>query len=155
MREVLIFFLLAAVLVMVARKTRPALDQQGQVIVEPEQWAEVGDVLKVATFNIQTGKNMHGERDVTRAAAVIADADIVGLQEVAAQTWLNKIGVGSAQISKLAQVGEFGYLFAATRRRWFPSVSRQRLAKQTTDIIVENCHAARPDWKELSQYDHC
>ena len=102
-----------------ARQVRPAVDQQGQVIHDPAVWPSEPLQLKVATFNIQGGKNLVGKRDITMSAEAVANADIVGLQEVHATGWLNKLGFGESQIEVLARVGQFGYLFAATRRRWF------------------------------------
>ena len=119
MRILLLCVLIALVALAIARKVKPATDQHGSTITAPTNWPNEPAQLTVATFNIQTGKDNHGKRDITRAADVIKSADIVGIQEAYAAGWLNRIGLGTPQTEALAQTGDFGYLFAATRYRWF------------------------------------
>ncbi|MEM7358016.1 MAG: endonuclease/exonuclease/phosphatase family protein [Pseudomonadota bacterium] len=118
----IIIALLVLVLLVVARKPRSASDKHGDSISPALQVYEAPDPtlteLTVASFNIQTGKDIQGERDVSRSAAVLQAADIIGVQEVYAPSWLNRLGVGTAQAKVLA--GDyFAHLFAATRVRWF------------------------------------
>lgn len=75
-------------------------------------------LLKIATYNIQTGKSLHGHRDIHRSAEVIQSAHIVGVQEVYAPSWLNRLGLGVSQSEYLAANGGFSWLFCATRLRW-------------------------------------
>jgi len=113
----LIIAVLVLALYVIARKARPAADQQGSAI-NPPTYPKEPEQLTVASFNIQSGKSAKSVRDISRSANAIIDADIVGLQEVLGASWLNKVGIGTNQSKHLA--GErFGYLFAATRRRWF------------------------------------
>ena len=119
MRILLLCVLLAIVALAVARKVKPAVDQLGTRITAPASWPTEPAQLTIATFNVQTGKDNHGKRDISRAAEVIKSADIVGIQEVYATGWLNRLGLGTPQTEALAQIGDFGYLFAATRFRWF------------------------------------
>jgi len=113
------------VLVLIARKARPAIDQHGHGLISPPAQAsplastEAQDVLRVATYNIQTGKSLAGKRDVSASAQVIAKADLVGVQEVYAPSILNSLGMGLSQSEQLAAIGRFDWLFCATRRRWF------------------------------------
>ena len=77
------------------------------------------DPLKVATFNIQTGKNGKGVRDIQTTAELISDQHIIGIQEIYAPGWLNKLGFGQSQLAALSAGKSFHSLMAATRRRWF------------------------------------
>lgn len=128
--------LLAALLL--ARKSRPLANRDGSVIENhPKSEHALANVqFRVATFNVQTGKDLKGKRDITRAARVIANADVVGIQEVYAPSLFNIAGLGSSQTESLAAFKEsgrneprnsvleseirksFGWLFCATRRRW-------------------------------------
>ena len=119
MRILLLCVLIALVALALARKVKPATDQHGSTITAPSNWPNEPAQLTVATFNIQTGKDIHGKRDIARAAEVIKSADIVGVQEVYATGWLNRVGLGTPQTEALAQTGAFGHLFTATRLRWF------------------------------------
>ena len=97
-------------------KARPASNQQGKSIKPPKTGfaAQQSNEIIVGTYNVQTGKNAHAERDILRSADIIQNADIVGIQEVYAATYLG----GKNQAQQLAEHGDFGWLFAATRRRW-------------------------------------
>lgn len=103
-----------------ARKSRPAHDQDGKVLQHQPKPQDDADTthLRVATFNVQTGKSLHGKRDISRAATAIGNADLVGIQEVYAPSLLNRLGFGNSQTQSLAEAGGFGWLFCATRRRW-------------------------------------
>lgn len=116
------FLLVVAVLavLVLARQSRPldarrgsAINQLPNPVIAPEKSA-----FTVATYNVQTGKSLGGKRDINRAAAVIANADIVGIQEVYAPNLLNKMGLGQSQTEALAVQNCFGWLFCATRMRW-------------------------------------
>lgn len=100
----------------IAYKARPAKNQQGNNINPPKSGFndQHKTELIIGTYNIQTGKNSKGKRDIFRSASVLKNADIVGIQEVYAATWL---GVKN-QAEQLAQFNDFGWLFAATRHRW-------------------------------------
>lgn len=100
----------------IAYKARSASNQQGNKINPPKTGFAVhqSNEIVIATYNVQTGKNSKGQRDISRSAAIIQNADIVGIQEVYAATWLG----GKNQAQQLAEHGDFGWLFAATRRRW-------------------------------------
>jgi len=111
---IFIFFLVG--FYFIAYKAKSAVNQQGTQINPPQQgFADIQkDELVVGTYNIQTGKNAQGLRDISRSAAIIKDVDIVGIQEVYAATWLG----GENQAKQLAEHNDFGWLFAATRQRW-------------------------------------
>ena len=116
--ELSILIIIVAIF-LVARMVHPTKAQQGEGLSGDSLPFFEADVLKVATFNVQTGKSLDGERDIQRSAEALADADIAGVQEVYAAGWLNKLGAGSSQTDALAKPGGFAHLFAATRYRWF------------------------------------
>ena len=113
------------VLFAVARKAQPAQDASGtafvgdQAVVSHGNLVSQGHTLKVASFNIQTGKSDKGKRDISRAANQLANVDIAGVQEVYAPTWANILGLGRSQSQAIASPGRFNYVFNATRKRWF------------------------------------
>lgn len=106
-------------MVAIARKPRTGVNQNGLNFVQENEWASEPQTLTVATYNIQTGKSLQGVRDIAKSAAVISSADLVGIQEVYAQSWLNKLGIGQQQSASLTKDKKFGSLFASTRFRWF------------------------------------
>jgi len=102
-------------------KARPAKNQQGISIFAPENGFQENKKkqLIIGTYNIQTGKDVHGNRNINRSARIIQNADIVGIQEVYAKSWLGR----ASQAQQLAEYSadakmNFGWLFAATRLRW-------------------------------------
>lgn len=113
------FLALLLVVVVLARIAYPAKNQQGFGLKGSTKLAEDSDTFIVATYNVQTGKSNAGERNILNSANAITEADLIGIQEVYAPSWLNKWGLGKAQTEKLANVGGFQYLFSATRFRWF------------------------------------
>ncbi len=112
------------------RKARPAQEKSGygfnpipqgskKISDQPtEQSIQKEVLLKVATYNIQTGKNANGQRDISKSAELIESSHIVGIQEVYAPSWLNRFGIGLSQSQHLAMQGGFTWLFNATRLRW-------------------------------------
>ena len=119
MNSLWLWIIFALTVFAIARKAKPASDQKGGQIIPPTEHQAITNQLVIATYNIQTGKDEFGKRDISRSANLIRNADIVGLQEVYAESWLNKLGFGSCQTKMLAEPGQFGSLFCATRRRWF------------------------------------
>jgi len=112
----LIVIVTAALLV--ARKAKPAGNKIGNNVMALPAIESEPTQLKVATYNIQTGKDLNGRRNLKASAEVIVDADLVGIQEVYAPSLANLAGIGVSQTEKLARFGKFGWLFCATRRRW-------------------------------------
>ena len=110
-----IFLLAAVVLFYFAYKAKPAPNKTGTTIMPPKQWNAEKDSLVIGTYNVQSGKDINGKRDISRSAELIKNADIVGIQEVYAATWFGE----KSQAEQLAAFSDFGWLFAATRRRWF------------------------------------
>ena len=119
----LFYALLLTVLLLfvyVARKPRPVKNRQGTLLNNSyELVTEVQSELVVATYNVQTGKNLEGQRNINRAAQMIKEVDLIGIQEIYAKTWLNKAGLGGCQTQKLSVPGQFSWLFCPTRWRWF------------------------------------
>lgn len=115
------FILLIVVLLFVlARKSKPAGNKEGNDLLDftATQFSSNSTTLNVATYNIQTGKDNNGKRHLMGSAKVIQQADLVGIQEVYASSFLNLMGFGMSQTHVLAKYGGFGWIFAATRRRW-------------------------------------
>ena len=102
-----------------ARKATPAREKTGNQLENANNSSVDKEVIKVATFNIQTGKSNEGKRDISASADVLRNVDIAGIQEVYAPSFLNSLGIGKAQTLHLADQGAFAWLFSATRRRWF------------------------------------
>ncbi len=112
------------VLLYIARKPRTAPDRQGSKFNDSNetpypQEDQAQKELTVASYNVQTGKSLEGVRDISRAAAVLAEVDLVGVQEVYAPSWTNKFGFGLSQTEALAKKTNFAWLFCPTRFRWF------------------------------------
>ena len=120
-------FIALIIFIAIARTSGSAQDKQGNQF--KNIYPKNSDNLKkdessrisfiVGTFNVQGGKSLSGERDITRAGEVIKEADIIGLQEIYAPGYINKLGIGNSQTAKLAMSGGFTWLFCATRTRWF------------------------------------
>jgi len=104
----------------IIRRVRPVANREGGAINAKKATIneEAPQTLTVATFNIQTGKSLQGKRDIKRAAQAICKADIVGVQEVYAPGFLNKLGFGDSQPHTLAKLGGFNSLLSATQTRW-------------------------------------
>ena len=113
-----LFVLLVVVaIVIVARKAKPAEEKSGQGFVGLVDASYQPEFLKVASYNIQTGKSDKGERDLMASARVISKADLVGVQEVYGVGFDGLLNPNQAE--RLAYHGKFSWLFSATRMRWF------------------------------------
>jgi len=116
MLKLIILFIIVSIVV-VARKAKPAEEKQGHGLEGFIDASYQPELLKVATYNIQTGKSEQGVRNLMASAEVIANADLIGVQEV--------YGIGfdglfnPSQAERLATHGKFSWLFSATRMRWF------------------------------------
>lgn len=115
----LVIFIIVVALIALARKSKPAGNRTGNGIAALPTPYQEPNVLSVATFNIQTGKDLNGKRHLLGSAEVMAHADLVGVQEVYAPSLINLAGIGMSQTQAIAQYGKFGWLFSATGRRWF------------------------------------
>ena len=118
------FILIAAAIIIflvIARKPRPVADRNGNSFNNSSILTKETDKqqLIVATYNVQTGKNLQGQRNIHRAAEVVKEVDIVGIQEVYAKSWMNRFGLGICQTQALSVPGVFTWLFSPTRLRWF------------------------------------
>lgn len=122
----LIALLIALAFFFIAKKAHPIANRSGNGIADQPSNAIMGNstLLTVATFNIQTGKSADGVRNIQRAASLVNQQHLIGLQEVYAPGWLNRVGlekfgVGQSQLTALSQNKDFGKLLCAVRRRWF------------------------------------
>jgi endonuclease/exonuclease/phosphatase family metal-dependent hydrolase len=68
--------------------------------------------LRVSTFNIHGGKGLDGRIDLNRTAALLSDADLVGLNEV-------RLSGGVNQSSELGRILQRTAVFAPTERQWW------------------------------------
>lgn len=114
----LILLIIIIILLLIARKSKPANNKAGQDFVGLPVLSYEPEYLKVATFNIQTGKDLNGKRNLLGSAKAMAKADLIGVQEVYAASLVNLFGFGLSQTEAIAEYGQFGHLFSATRRRW-------------------------------------
>jgi len=113
----IIIIILVLALIAIARRSKPAIDKSGTSLISQVEKTQEPEVLKVASYNIQTGKSFDGKRNLLASAGVMANADLVGVQEVYAPGFDGIFNTG--QTERLAEHGNFAWLFSATRRRWF------------------------------------
>ena len=78
----LIVLLIVVAVVVIARKAKPAEEKSGHGFEGQLDTSYQPEYLKVASYNIQTGKSEQGKRDLMASAEVISKADLVGVQEV-------------------------------------------------------------------------
>lgn len=125
MMWIIISFILSLCLFACAYRTTPQGASAGKDIKPPVKWKKANSTFTIGTYNVQTGKSLDGKwviskwsiskRDISKSANVVKDVDIVCLQELYAASWLGQ----KSHAQKIAEYGNFGWLFAATRRRWF------------------------------------
>lgn len=101
--------------VMYANRRMPVGPQEGVGVSWPDQCQpSVQTRFRVATYNIHRGKGTDGVQDLGRTAKVLADADVVGLNEVAGPARPGQ----SDQAGRLGEELGIGWLFAPSQRRW-------------------------------------
>lgn len=71
--------------------------------------------LKIASFNIHSGKGRDGKTDLFRTSELIADSDFVGVYEVRATPFYD----WPDQACTLAAANKAYWLFAPTERQWW------------------------------------
>jgi endonuclease/exonuclease/phosphatase family metal-dependent hydrolase len=111
-QPVLLIFALIAIL---AYKARPTRETSGDEINSPTGWEPFEGTTTIATYNVCGGRGEDGIRDITRAAQVLAPYDIAGVQELHAADWSGR----PSQLEQIAKLNNVGWLFSATRTRWF------------------------------------
>ena len=142
MKIFFLFLLLAFAFYFIVYKARPAKNQKGDNINPPTEGFEtqIKKQLTIGTYNVQTGKDKKGQRDIFRSAEIIKNADIVGIQEVYAASWLGD----KSQTQQLAEHSAFGWLFAATRLRWLREhrgnalLSRLPIKKWSVEMLPDS-----------------
>lgn len=105
------FAVLLIFVVVDANTPVPGIAAYGENINAPGNWTEANtDRIVVATYNIRRSKDEDNERDITRAADVLrdAEADIIGLNELSG-TLFYGLADQAAQIGGMLQAG---WLFA-------------------------------------------
>lgn len=119
----IIVVIIAIAFIAVARKSTSAVGKKGSALISHSSIATGRDaqpnVLKVATYNVQTGKNLNGKRNLLASAKVVAGADLIGVQEVYGVGFDGALSFISGQTERIASVGKFDWLFSASGRRWF------------------------------------
>ncbi|MDH3380611.1 MAG: endonuclease/exonuclease/phosphatase family protein [Gammaproteobacteria bacterium] len=95
---------------------RPHPAAMGNEIHAPSQW-QANDVkrLRISTYNIHRAKGLDGVRDIERTAALLEDADILGLNEVGGPSWFGT----PDQAQQLGNLLDTGWLFAPVQTRYF------------------------------------
>lgn len=73
------------------------------------------ETLKLASFNIHSGKGTDGLRNLTRTADLLTDVDFAGLYEVRATSDANQPN----QAAVLGHLRETAWLFAPSERQWW------------------------------------
>jgi endonuclease/exonuclease/phosphatase family metal-dependent hydrolase len=86
----------------------------GTVISGSALRATTRPTLRVATFNIHSGRNVGGEYNLEKTAAVLKGFDLIALNEVRGTSVLNDVD----QAQLLGQKLNMQWLFAPTEHRW-------------------------------------
>lgn len=73
------------------------------------------DVFRVATYNVRRGKGTDGIKDLSRAARLLSDCDIVGINELAGPG----IWGEPNQAEQLGNHLKMGWLYGPNQRRWY------------------------------------
>lgn len=76
------------------------------------EWRSETRTLKLASFNIHSGKGTDGKLSLPRVAELLGDYDVVGLYEVRGTA-------DSNQAATLAALVQAAWLFAPTERQWW------------------------------------
>jgi endonuclease/exonuclease/phosphatase family metal-dependent hydrolase len=98
-----------------AGRRTPVEPQQGVGISWPNgSQPVVKTSFRVATYNIRRGKGTDGIRDLGRTAAVLQDADLVGINEVGGPAFWGR----ADQAEQLGRDLEIGWQFAPNQYRW-------------------------------------
>ena len=84
-------------------------------LAAPQTTSELPETLRIASFNIHSGKGRDGIRSLSRTANLLADVDLVGLYEVRGVA----NGQSQNQASLLAESLKLGGIFAPTERQWW------------------------------------
>jgi len=104
-----------------ARQRTPVAPMQGESINSiagnnTAAWSEPNaNQIRVATYNIQRGKDISGNRDLSQTAEVIGKVDIAGLNEVRGPFFLDQRN----QAEQLGRKLGMGWLFAPIQFEWF------------------------------------
>jgi endonuclease/exonuclease/phosphatase family metal-dependent hydrolase len=107
--------MILAMVVILAYIARPARPASGTSINSPARWQTDAGTVNVATYNVCGGRGLDGIRDISRAADILATSDIAGVQELFASNWFGT----PSHLEEIARRNDTGWLFAATRSRWF------------------------------------
>ena len=73
------------------------------------------DVFRVATYNVRHGKGTDGIEDISRAARLLSDCDIVGINELAGPSVWGEPN----QAEQLGNHLKMGWFYGPNQRRWY------------------------------------
>jgi len=122
-----------------AGRRTPVGPQQGVGISWPNgAQAATKTRLRVATYNIHRGKGTDGVHDLSRTAAVLREADLIGLNEVGGPAFWGQ----PDQAEQLGRSLGLGWQFAPNQYRWLMYhfgnglLSRLKVGRWTSDPLV-------------------
>jgi endonuclease/exonuclease/phosphatase family metal-dependent hydrolase len=93
----------------------PTAPAAGQVLSGSAIRATTRPTLRVATFNIHSGRNEAGQFNLDKTAAVLKDFDLVALNEVRGKAFLQDVDQAQVLGEKLGMQ----WLFAPTELQWW------------------------------------
>ena len=106
---------LAGALAVAGSIRHPAGEATGEGLSQPPLRQRLSGPIRLATFNIHSGRGKTGGEDLDATAAELKGCDVAALNEVrGAATW-----GGEGQAARLADRLGLPYVFAPTERRWF------------------------------------
>ena len=116
--RIAIFLVIVAIMVALdGNEKTPAGPASGTSLNGPPATSyPTGDSLKVATFNIDSGRGVDGDVDLDRTASTIKGFDLIGLQEVHGGAMPFS---GNNQAMILGQTLKMPWLFAPVERQWW------------------------------------
>jgi endonuclease/exonuclease/phosphatase family metal-dependent hydrolase len=106
---------IAVVVALVGSRRERAEPRSGQALAGRSlALAHVPPRIRVASFNIQSGRGLDGKTDLSRTAALLRSFDLIGLNEAQGHVFGPE-----HQPAELGRMLELPHLFAASERRWW------------------------------------
>ncbi len=94
---------------------QPLPAASGNKIHQIGEWKSGQNTIRVSTYNIHRARGLDDKTDINRTAALLANDDIAGLQEVLSKSWLGE----PDQAEQIAQLNGSGWLFAPIQTRYY------------------------------------
>jgi len=149
----LIALLIAVVVVLdLTRSTdgRGTLNRGGESA--PATGSEQSNRFTVSAWNIHRGRDAAGTDTFADMPPVLADSDVMALQEVGGAGW----GEGPNQARLIAEaLGEREWFFAPTRLRWFRPKGGNALVSRLPlqNVVQESLESGRRDYRNFLAAD--